>query len=138
VTTDPALRVLADGVLVEPQWDTPWLAIALPDETRTLNLVSRAAAPAFLAPASEDWRTLGVRVHAVRLDGDDLALDDPRLASGWHAAEGAWRWTDGVGLIRVDGASVVELAIAPSGLAFAFAASGTSSRAPPISPARAS
>jgi hypothetical protein len=54
-----------------------------------------------------------VAVAALSLDATPLALDDPRLAEGWHAPEPTWRWTDGNALLRVAGARVLELAIAP-------------------------
>ena len=48
----------------------------------------------------------------LRLDGEAVALDDACLVAGWHAAE----WTGGDALIRLDGASIVELALAPERL----------------------
>jgi hypothetical protein len=44
---------------------------------------------------------LGVAVSAVAIDGEKLRLDDWRLASGFHAPEADWRWTDGTALLSV-------------------------------------
>jgi hypothetical protein len=54
-----------------------------------------------MRPGEDDHRVLGVALGRVRLDGRMVALDDPRLTSGWHDCEpgedgaAGWRWTDG-------------------------------------------
>ena len=54
------------------------------------------------------------------LDGVEIALDDPRLESGFYAIErdegadgGAhgWRWTDGDALLRVPGAGRLDITV---------------------------
>ncbi len=126
VTTDPALRVSADGVTLEPQCFGEWLTFAMPRNAATLRLRSRDAAPAELALDSDDTRRLGIALIGLRLDGEAVALDDARLVAGWHAAEPGLRWTGGDALIRLDGASIVELALAPERLRYSVPAAPAS------------
>jgi autotransporter passenger strand-loop-strand repeat protein len=113
ITVEPDLRCLADGVAIMPQRFGAWWCLALPNGTRRLTLHSRRARPAELDPASDDTRLLGVAVRALRLDGNDLPLDDGRFVAGWYAAEHDLRWTDGGGVLSVEGASIVELLLRP-------------------------
>ncbi|MBV8615038.1 MAG: Hint domain-containing protein [Acetobacteraceae bacterium] len=104
LTTDPDLCVLADGEMVPPHAIADGrFGFAVPANTRSLRLVSRSFVPAERTPYVDDWRRLGVAVSAIALRTasgfQDIALDQPAFARGWHAAErqGAllWRWTDG-------------------------------------------
>ncbi len=114
LTDHPAVCFFADdGEKVEPQVFGEWLCIALPDNTRTLRIASRRAAPAELDPESTDCRRLGVPVAQLRLDDEPVPLDNLRLAQGWHVPEPGLRWTDGAAVLDVAGASVVELRLAP-------------------------
>lgn len=92
----------------------------------TLRLCSRDAAPAELALDSDDTRRLGVALVGLRLDGEAVALDNTCLVAGWHAAEAKLRWTGGDALIRLDGASIVELALAPERLRYSVPAASAS------------
>jgi hypothetical protein len=112
-TTDPALCVLVDGGVVQPQRYGAWLCVALPDGALRLRLRSRVAAPVELHAGSDDTRRLGVAVQALMFDGLPVALDDARLAAGWHASERELRWTDGDAWLEVGGIGVVELCLAP-------------------------
>jgi hypothetical protein len=60
-----------------------------------------------------DHRRLGVAVAELRADGKAIALDDPRLAAGWHEleadAENTWRWTDSDALLAVQGVRILEI-----------------------------
>ena len=111
VTDDPDLRIVADGIVLDPQWDNETCCIALPDGAARLALRSTRTRPADLDPASDDTRLLGIALTALRIDGEDIALDDPRLSAGWLASEGGLRWSGGAGMIDVSGASVVELRV---------------------------
>jgi hypothetical protein len=106
-TADPGLCLIRPDGTAAARLEGEALRFALPPGTTEIRLVSRHA----VAPA--DARRLGVAVAALSLDATPLALDDPRLAEGWHAPEATWRWTDGNALLRVAGARVLELAIAP-------------------------
>lgn len=80
--------------------------------------VVRLRAPAFHAPG--DARALGAAIAAIQLDGIAIPLDDPRLLSGFHAAEPGLRWTDGIGLLLLGPLAVASIlavdvvAVAPS------------------------
>jgi hypothetical protein len=60
-----------------------------------------------------------VPLAGLRIDGDPVGLDDPRLGAGWHAAEPGLRWTAGDAAIDVRGARGVEIALAPGLLRYA-------------------
>jgi len=63
------------------------------------------------AQAPGDRRRLGAAVTALALDGAAVPLDDLRLAAGWHACEGEWRWTDGAALMLVAGARRLQVSL---------------------------
>jgi hypothetical protein len=116
ISEEPSLRFLTDARrAIEPQGFDDWFCLALPSGTRNLSILSRQAAPAEVDPASRDCRRLGVPLTHVRLDGELVALDGPRLLGGWHAPEPDLRWTDGAAVLDVNDASVVEFRFA-SGL----------------------
>jgi hypothetical protein len=48
------------------------------------------------------------------LDGRMIALDDARLADGWHPGEPAWRWTVGDAALPCVGGGVLEIGITPA------------------------
>jgi hypothetical protein len=126
ITDDAALRVELDGRAVPPAADRGWLLVPVARAT-SLRLRSRVAAPAELDPLSEDRRRLGVPLAALRIDGDPVSLDDPRLRAGWHVAEAGLRWTGGDAAIDVRGARRVEFALAAGLLRYAV---GSRHRAP--------
>jgi len=113
VTADPALCLLADGTVLDPQCRGALVWVALPNGTSRLRLRSRQAAPIELHAGNDDTRRLGVAVQALAFDGVRLALDDIRLTAGWHAGERDLRWTDGDACLDVAGVGVVELWLAP-------------------------
>jgi hypothetical protein len=103
-----AIRVRLDGAGVqEVRIDRAGLhdIIIRPDACAV-----RLTTEPFFAPG--DRRRLGAAVGGLVLDGADIRLDDPRLAAGWHAREGAWRWTDGAALILVAGAGWLAVEVA--------------------------
>jgi hypothetical protein len=69
--------------------------------------------------APGDARRLGGAVSRIALDGAELLLDDPRLITGWHSCEAAWRWTDGAALLLVSGAKALEVTFAAAPFAAA-------------------
>ena len=73
-----------------------------------------------LIAASTDWRRLGVALAQLRLDGEAVALDDPRASSAAGiGAEPGLRWTDGAGELDVGGAGIVELRFARVAIRYA-------------------
>lgn len=71
----------------------------LPAGCAEVRIMSRTGVPAGLDLAVSDCRTLGARIGAIFIDEQEVALDSPLLAGGFHPIErkGAelWRWTDG-------------------------------------------
>ncbi len=102
----PAPSLRADGRWLEMlrtgrlRWAT-----TVPHGTRTLHLFSRSFVPHDLDPASPDRRSLGLAVHALTLNGRNLAGP----GAGWHPAEPGWRWTTGCAVLPVAGGGVLDL-----------------------------
>ena len=78
-TIDPGLRLLAAGHALDSQRYDDWMCVVVPDDARSLRVVSRTAHPAELHPHSHDWRRLGVTLVAWRMDGVDMPLDHGRV-----------------------------------------------------------
>jgi hypothetical protein len=95
LTANPALRVLIDGAPARATLTDGRCTIQLPPAARRLRLLSRSWVPAHTHAEDDDMRRLGIAVTRLRLDDRPLALDDPRLSSGWQKPEGGLRWTDG-------------------------------------------
>jgi hypothetical protein len=113
LTTDPRPAFLLDDAPAQARrFGEGWWSVALAPASGTLRLLSRAARPADFDPAAEDTRLLGVALLALRLDGRDVALSAPIFGAGWHASEGALRWTGGDAAIDVTGARLAELRLA--------------------------
>ncbi|MBN9507653.1 MAG: hypothetical protein J0I21_00910, partial [Alphaproteobacteria bacterium] len=87
----------------------------LPPRVQRVRLLSRVWVPGEVEAGAADHRPLGVAVSGLRLDGVPLALDDPRLAHGWHAPEAGWRWTAGDAWIATDGARTLAFDVAMTG-----------------------
>jgi T5SS/PEP-CTERM-associated repeat protein len=112
---DPALRLLADGRVLPPiATDGSRHVFALPAGTRSVRVLSRAAAAGIAAPVPiDDRRRLGIAIRRIVLRDDaaatEIALDGPALGRGWWAPERAgtrlWRWTDGDAEIALDDAA---------------------------------
>ena len=87
---------------------------ALPRDARELRLRSSTTRPTVARPWAEDRRRLGVKLDAVLLDGERVALDGPQATSGWWQAEpGGACWTDGdAHLLLAAGAAALELRLA--------------------------
>ncbi len=94
ITADADLRVVVDGMVIPVHIEGPTWHAHLPISARRVRLVSRTWVPAHMRDEN-DTRSLGVAISGLCLDGREVPLDDARLSSGWHAAESAWRWTNG-------------------------------------------
>ncbi len=115
LTRDPDLHLLVDGAVVEPDWIGAEYGFVLPEGARTVRFMSRSFVPADADVDSDDRRNLGVAVTSLILDGQAIALDDPRLSTGWEAAEDGWRWTRGDGALALEGGCVLEARVARFG-----------------------
>jgi hypothetical protein len=120
LTGEANLRLLADGAPVAPvSLPGGLLAFVAPEGCAHLRLCSRSFVPAHTMPESDDDRRLGVCVTRLQIDGDDLALDDPRLSDGWNQAESdrdriARRWTTGDAALPA-GARLIVIALGGHG-----------------------
>jgi hypothetical protein len=123
VTRDPALRLVASGRVLPSRGAGRWHRFKLPRRAARpasmrqapLRLISRHFVPAQLDLYSSDRRCLGVAVGRIRADGQELALDDPRLTGGWHAPEAGRRWTDGAAALDLAGVDTLEVEVALAG-----------------------
>ena len=115
ITTDPDLRISADGVELRAERSGRTWRIHLPSGAISVRLASRRWVPAHMRADERDTRRLGVALGNIRLDGRLIALNDPRLTSGWRAPETDWRWTDGDAGIALGGVRDLEFEVAMSG-----------------------
>jgi len=112
LTADPAITLHAGGRIWRPRRHGRWTRFVAPDGNQTLRIRSRQFRPAELDPSGTDWRVLGIAVTALRLDGQDIQLDSPVFAEGWHPGKDALRWSDGDGALNVPPGTVVDLLVA--------------------------
>ncbi len=110
-TDDPGLVLLRHDGTILPRLPGEALRFALPPGTVEVCLLSRHALPA--GTEGQDATPRGVPVATLMLDGVQVPLDDPRLAAGWHPPEPGLRWTDGRGRVRMVGARLLEITLAP-------------------------
>jgi glycosyltransferase involved in cell wall biosynthesis len=97
-TDDPDLVLYAGGACIVPARAGDLWRFRLPasnDPGRVVRLRSRHVDPAWEPDLAGEARRLGVAVAALALDGEPVALGDPRRIAGWHAPEAGWQWTDG-------------------------------------------
>jgi hypothetical protein len=121
-TSDPELRVLADGrVLLPVSVEGNCHRFNLRRTDGALRLVSLATEPCDLKPWLEDQRRLGVYVNrVVWYDAGgphDIPLDHPSLGRGWWDVEReggrSHRWTDGDAELHIPRhASALDLHVA--------------------------
>ncbi len=123
-TRDPDLRLTAAGRPLCPESDGSRWHLRLPPGAGAIRLHSRAFIPAHMRPAENDTRPLGVALANITLDGRPLPLGDPRLSSGWHEPEPAWRWTDGDAGIALAGATTLAFDIVMTGTYWTDARTG--------------
>ncbi|WP_158804546.1 Hint domain-containing protein [Acidisoma sp. L85] len=94
---------------------TLWLeAVGTHDVTVPAGSSGLVRLASVAARAASDHRRLGAGITTVTINGDTLALDDGRLALGFHGIEtcGRLRWTDGQALLdlgRSDHERVVRI-----------------------------
>ena len=111
MTDQPDLHVVARGRHIAPVMDGAAFRFDLPAGSTIVRLLSRHGVPAEMYDSNPDHRRLGVAVSALALDGEAMALDDPRLGTGWHAVEPGLRWTDGAAEIAVGAARQLRVGI---------------------------
>jgi hypothetical protein len=111
---DPALAVLAEGRAL-PSGAGRWREVAVPPGTQAVAIASRSWVPAEME-GSEDARRLGVAVGRLMLDGAAVPPGDACFGAGWHAPEGDWRWSDGMGWLHLRGARRLRFEVAAGGL----------------------
>lgn len=109
------LVIEADGATVLPEHDGgSRFRFQVPAAER-LVLCSPSGVLAHIMPGMTDRRRLGVAVSAVRIDGETIALDSALFGDGFHPTEShgamAWRWTDGEGVIGVNGRGACKIEI---------------------------
>jgi hypothetical protein len=112
-TDDPALSLLAGKRKLALAGD--WRLRHAARIDGPVRLRSRTWVPAHSSPTGTDTRVLGVAVADLTFNGKPIALDDPRLASGWHAAEAHWRWTDGDAVLDLQGRGVLTFSLETPG-----------------------
>ena len=111
-TADAGLQLAAGGEALEPQAFNEWLCVVMPAGSDALQLRSQTFQPAALESLGSDWRTLGVAVAALRIDGEEIALDAAVFATGWVPAADGLRWSNGDATLLVPSSSVVEIRLA--------------------------
>jgi autotransporter passenger strand-loop-strand repeat protein len=77
--------------------DDPDLRIRM--ERGRAVIESRSAIPGEISADPRDRRRLGVKIAALTIGGEMIALDHPALTEGWHDLEPDGRWTDGKAVI---------------------------------------
>ena len=114
ITTDPALRLRVDGVVLNPIRKRRIHRFAVPAGATSVRLQSRSVRPAHLYAASDDTRRIGVAAASIVLDGRSVTLKDDRLGAGWHDVEfnasgKSWRWTNCDAELLVTGGRELEV-----------------------------
>ena len=117
VTNDAALHIRAGGSTIAATVEGRMCRFDLAPGTGEISLLSRSAVPASLLADSVEHRRLGVAVARITLDGEAIALTDPRLGAGWHSAEtddagGPLRWTNGDAVLKLAGGGLLEIEVA--------------------------
>jgi hypothetical protein len=120
-TDDPEPRIVAGGRSFTPiSRSGGQYTFVVPGISRGAHLVSRAAVPSEARPWIDDQRRLGMFINRIVIRCGplyrEIAMDDPRLASGWWQPERAQssigRWTDGNALLPFDcDPGVVEVGV---------------------------
>ena len=113
MTSEPDLRLGVDGVEMAPEPVEGRYRFQVPEGANEIRILSRSGVPAHMTADGTDYRTLGVAIARVLVDGAEVPLTDKRrLRSGWYEPEPGWCWTDGNALLMVPGARVIELTVA--------------------------
>lgn len=104
LTTESGLNATSGGSALEiTAIDALTFVVTLPEQKADIVLASRSFVPSEMDVRSEDRRHLGLDVARLSVEKAGmvraLRLDDAALTEGWHASEGAHRWTDGKAVI---------------------------------------
>ena len=109
-STDPELRLVADGRVIRPlSSDANRYVFTLPAGVSSVRLTSRAGVPSYFEAYLDDWRQLGVAVRRIVVRDSvgltELPPDHPGLTQGWHKVEHddatMWRWTNGDAVLPI-------------------------------------
>jgi hypothetical protein len=109
-TTDPELRLVADGRVIWPvSNDANRYVFALPAGVSSVRLTSRASVPSHFEAYVDDWRHLGVAVRRIVVRDSagltEIPPDHPGLTQGWHKVERdaatMWRWMNGDAVLPI-------------------------------------
>jgi hypothetical protein len=113
MTSEPDLRLSVDGVEMSPEDVQGRYRFQVPEGANEIRILSRSGVPAHMTADGTDYRTLGVAIGRIVVDGAEVPLTDKRrLRSGWYEPEDHWCWTDGNALLVVPGARVIEVSVA--------------------------
>jgi hypothetical protein len=99
-TLDPALRLLVDGIEVQPDVAKSGVYLfRLTGQPTDVRIVSNSVKPSGIVPGSHDERRLGVNLSWLVLRSAHATVmvehTHPSLTDGFHNAEVRHRWTDG-------------------------------------------
>jgi len=123
ITTDPELRLVADGRVIRPlSSDANRYVFTLPAGVSSVRLTSRASVPSYFEAYLDDWRHLGVAVRRIVVRDSagltEIPPDHPGLTQGWHKVERdastMWRWMSGDAVLPIgptDGPVMVEVQV---------------------------
>ena len=109
-STDPELRLVADGRVIRPlSSDANRYVFTLPAGVSSVRLTSRAGVPSYFEAYLDDWRQLGVAVRRIVVRDSaglvEIPPDHPGLTQGWHKVEHddatMWRWTNGDAVLPI-------------------------------------
>lgn len=122
-TTDPELRLVADGRVIRPlSSDANRYVFTLPAGVASVRMTSRASVPSYFEAYLDDWRHLGVAVRRIVVRDSsgliEIPPDHPGLTQGWHNVERdaatMWRWMNGDAVLPIgptDGPVMVEIQV---------------------------
>ena len=125
-TEDDNLHLRVDGIAIRPEscvGDS--VRFSVPAGARQVRLVSRSVVLADLDPASGDHRRLGICLSGMSVADSNVPLDHAGFTTGFHAAEGTHRWTQGDALLpenltaAMPGGFVLDLKLVRTGLRYA-------------------
>jgi len=123
MTTDPELRLVADGRVIRPlSSDGNRYVFTLPAEVSSVRLVSRASVPSSFEAYVDDWRRLGVAIRRIVVRDStgltEIPPDHPGLTRGWYLVEQddatMWRWMNGDAVLPIqsaEGPAMVEVQV---------------------------
>jgi hypothetical protein len=122
-STDPELRLVADGRVIRPlSSDANRYVFTVPAGVSSVRLTSRASVPSYFEAYLDDWRQLGVAVRRIVVRDSaglvEIPPDHPGLTQGWHKVEHddatMWRWMNGDAVLPIgptEGPALVEVQV---------------------------